>query len=147
MSAYICNPEHIGLIAAWAVKHKAVRGFSPDDMAREMMSRNIHAIDYRYPGVEERDRPGPTGMTDKELISEACRWALCYAINIPENVAPLTIAKLVDGYEYQACEHPEWDTCTARDWVNKIRVEVLSMLPGYDRAPWSWSEELAEAED
>jgi hypothetical protein len=111
------------------------------------MNENIRSVAHRYPYDKSGERPGPLGMTDEELVSEARDWALKYMIKLPENVAPLTIAKLVDGYEYQACGHPEWDTCTARDWMNKIREEVLSMLPGYDRAPWSWCEELAEAED
>lgn len=147
MSAFICNPEHIGLIAAWATKVDSVIyslvGDTKKDTAirvAEILAReNIASVAYRYPNDKEGERPGPMCDTDEDIVKEACFWAEKYLEEgIPLDVAPLTIAKLTACLQYQSCEHPEWEQSAARNQANYINEHILRTLPGYARAPWEW---------
>lgn len=149
MSAFICNPEHIGLIAAWATKVDAVmyalvRDSKEDTaihVAKILAWENIVSVAYRYSNDKEGEGPGPMLDTDEDIVKESCVWAEKYLKEgIPLDVAPLTIAKLIACLQYQSCEHPEWEQSAARNQLNYINEHILKTLPGYDRAPWEWSD-------
>lgn len=40
-------------------------------------------------------------------------------------------------YEYQACEHPNWEGSQARAFVEALRHRLISRLPGYSTGPWA----------
>jgi len=46
------------------------------------------------------------------------------------------LAKQVDCYSYQACEHPSWEESRAHAICESIRYNLLSQHPDYDEAPW-----------
>lgn len=152
MSAHICQPEHIGLLAAWATLNncslrelqRGDRISTAQNIAQDLARENIKSVAHRYPDDKDGERPGPCGLTDAKIIEGACLWAEHYLTNgFPEEVAPLTIAKLADCLEYQSCEHDGFKTSRAQRQINEIRTRVLSLLPGYDRAPWAWDDNSA----
>jgi hypothetical protein len=51
---------------------------------------------------------------------------------------PVTVLKLIDSYEYQSCEHSGWKESQAKRVCDQLRKLVISKLPGYDEAPWSF---------
>lgn len=149
MSAFIVQPEHAGLLAAWAVHHHcALRELESGDslitaqnVARDLIAENIKSVAHRYPNDKDGERPGPAGLTDAQITEAAVLWAGHYhQKGLPEDVAPLTIAKLADSLEYQSCEHEGFKTSLAQRQINEIRTRVLSLLPGYNRAPWAWED-------
>lgn len=52
-------------------------------------------------------------------------------------LVPVAVLKLIDSYEYQACEHPEWETSEAHAFCSALRRALIHELPGYDEAAWS----------
>ena len=148
MSAFIVQPEHAGLLAVWATQNNsALRELEKGEplltaqaVAQELIVENIKSVAYRYPGDTDGNRPGPC-LRDVQIVEAAALWAGHYQQEgLPENVAPLTIAKLADCLEYQSCEHEGFKTSLAQRQINEIRSRVLTLLPGYSRAPWSWED-------
>ena len=48
--------------------------------------------------------------------------------------------KALDCYEYQSCEHPEWETSEAFEFCRAMRNLLIGCLPGYDAAQWEWDD-------
>lgn len=145
MSAYLCNPEHIAAIAAFASSPRDTAnaviydwrlGSHKNDAAncaRELAMANIASVAARYPNDESGNRPGPCGMTDDSYIQTCGDIAMFYAMH-PTPLKPVDIIKMCGCYEYQACEAPNWsdsDACRQAQWiVNKAH----RLLPGWEDA-------------
>jgi hypothetical protein len=53
-----------------------------------------------------------------------------------------TIPELLNAvhcYEYQACEHPGWETSEAHAFCKALERRLISKLPGYNDGPWAIS--------
>lgn len=146
MSAYIVQPEQAGLLAAWAVHHRAgLRELEKGEplltaqaIARELIAENIKSVAHRYPADTDGNRPGPC-LLDAQIVEAAALWAGHYQQKgLPEGIAPIAVAKLADCLEYQSCEHESFKTSLAQRQINEIRSRAVTLLPGYDRAPWTW---------
>jgi hypothetical protein len=48
---------------------------------------------------------------------------------------PVGILRALNGYEYQASEHPGWRASEAREFCEALRGEMIRSLPGYDSFP------------
>ena len=46
------------------------------------------------------------------------------------------VLKATDCYEYQSCEHPEWPSSNAHDFIQALRKDAWRLLEGYEEAPW-----------
>jgi hypothetical protein len=49
---------------------------------------------------------------------------------------PVAVLKALDGFEYQSCEHPGWETSEAHSFCASLRKTAIRRLKGYDDAPW-----------
>ena len=138
MSAYICNPEHIGVLAAYAMRGSITkeRIFEVQELAKLLMSENIRSVAYRYPNDEDGCR-GYEGMKDKLLIRAAVDDAARFLQN-GTWLPALHIIKLCDALEYQSCETPDYEHSFAYRQLMKIKSIAICNLPGYDEAPWSY---------
>lgn len=57
---------------------------------------------------------------------------------VPTPKMPLVhVLSLCMGYEYQACEDPDWHKSEAYAIVQKIKDQCIQFLPGMDDAPWT----------
>lgn len=90
----------------------------------EMLRRmNFASVDYRYRRAGEWDAceyPAPY------------RWAEMRA-----RVDLVTALKAVHCYAYQSCEHPSWEGSSAQAFCRALEHHLVTMLPGYDAAPWA----------
>lgn len=149
MSAYICNPEHIGLLAAFAAGNtheksvihewRAPSGSIEADAmscAEGLAKANIASVAYRYPQDRDGSRPGP-GLYDAEIIALARLWARHYATRLPA-LPPMHFYSLANGFAYQACEREDWPASLAARQINWIKDKAAKRMPGADDAPWSW---------
>ena len=85
-----------------------------DMLGGALVAENYASVNYRY---SENDAP------------EAYTYARgSRALTLVEGF------KALDGYEYQACEHPGWETSLAHTFVNALRSNLWRVLPGYDGA-------------
>ena len=148
MSAYICNPEHIAALAAFAVKHECIisawraGGNSRLEQARltagKMMAENVRSVATRYPQDVSGQRPGPC-MEDAALIQRAAELAEHYVFN-PPKLTPVAILKMVHGYDYQSCETEDWRDTLAYRQAQCITGQAIRLLHGYEAAPWSFED-------
>jgi hypothetical protein len=160
MSAYIVDPAHIDVVLSVAIngpKDRATRhpgdAWNPpyvdelledrsgplrredaEDAGRALLAECVESVRYRYPGDAPlpgpliTPRPGEYEWTDFGRLLSAVE--ACCAI---------------DGYEYQSCEHPGWQTSGAFWFCNRFRRALIGAMPGYESAEWHWTAEMAMA--
>ena len=146
MSAYIVDRNHIRFLVASALHvnergrfhdygfrwHDGKSGHQLDQynatrIGQMLWDECINSVKYRYPEPNEHGLPGPIEET---FIYE----------HIPPGPSfeptPAQIIKAVRCYQYQSCEHPEWETSSAHAFCNELIMGITSLLPDYEEAPW-----------
>ena len=160
MSAYICNPEHIGILAAYAATNDCAiyewrQGdaiLTAQNVAKGLALENIRSVATRYPNDKDGERPGPC-LKDADIV-EACQiyagyfaeklsGAIVMAEDVPEGIQ---ILKLAQSLDYQSCETDDWPLTLAARQLQWITSAVIRRLPGYDEAAWSFDKRLPEVE-
>lgn len=158
MSAFICQPEHFGILAAltifpdqqghtaalpeWVVPGDPI--LTAQRVARELAAENIRSVAARYPDDKDGDRPGPAGLTDAQILEAAALWAGHYVANgDAAEVGQATRLKLCDCLYYQSNETDDWKISKAFKQLKQIRGTTIGTVPGYDRAPWGWDDHTA----
>ena len=160
MSAYICNPEHIGILAAYAAVNdcaiyewrKSTNILTAQNVAKGLALENIRSVAHRYPNDKDGQRPGPN-LKDADIV-EACQiYAGHFAkrlggvIVMAEDVLePLQVIKLVRSLDYQSCETDDWETTLAAQQLRWISDSAINHLDGYADADWSFTGSLPEVE-
>ena len=160
MSAYICNPEHIGILAAYAATNdcavyewrKNTNILTAQNVAKGLALENIRSVAHRYPDDKDGQRPGPN-LKDADIV-EACQiYAGHFAkrlggvIVMAEDVLePIQVIKLVRSLDYQSCETDEWEMTLAAQQLRWISGDAISRLDGYEDAAWSYEGSLPEVE-
>lgn len=143
MSAYLVNRYHIDMLIKAGLKQdhshplgwKGPEGWASltrqtvDRAGRMLWTENLKSIAYRYPDDESGERPGPIGLTDFEIAAYA--WT-----DHQHDISAVQALKALDCYEYQSCEHPEWDTSEAKTFCESLHSHLIGLLPGYDEAAW-----------
>jgi hypothetical protein len=56
---------------------------------------------------------------------------------LPKPYSPVAVLKAVQGYAYQACEHPGWRDSEAFAFCEYLTTEYIMQLPGYEDAAWA----------
>jgi len=160
MSAYICNPEHIGILSAYAaVNDCAIYRWRMSDsiltaqnVAKGLALENIRSVAHRYPNDKDGQRPGPC-LKDADIV-EACQiYAGHFAkrmggaiVMVEDVLEPVQIIKLVRSLNYQSCETDDWPLTLAARQLEWIMGEAISRLDGYEDADWSFTGSLPEIE-
>ena len=96
------------------------------EVGQMLWSENVASVRYRYPDCTD-ELPGPIG--------ESC----IYEKHEPafyRTVDPVAVLKACDCYEYQSCEHREWEVSEAHAFIMALRSRAIHALPGYDEASW-----------
>lgn len=153
MSAYVVSKETIDRIVQLAVEGPSAVPVSPDTawrfgwymadrperwayadhesadkIGQLLISECVRSVRYRYPEDSFDDLPGP--------IEKG--YALDYRYSRPaRRLTAIEGLKLLDGYEYQTCEHPQWEASEAHAIRSYLRDMLISRLPGYSEAAWA----------
>lgn len=53
---------------------------------------------------------------------------------------PLAVLKAIACYEYQSCEHEDWEESESYRFCQSLRKAAINKLPGYDEMPWEIDE-------
>lgn len=147
MSAYIVNKDHILYLVEAAMSprlnpchghfswffHSTQSLYAGDyegaaKAANMLWHENIKSVAYRYPNDKPEELPGPVGETF-EIESHDFSWT-------GFSIDPVQVLASCDCYEYQSCEHPEWETSQARVFLNALRKHAWRSLPGYEDTTW-----------
>lgn len=142
MSAWIVSKRHIDymLSAGLALDpHGPLRWFVPvgatvpeggarvewRELTRETAGRvgvmlwaeNFKSVGHRY------------GESDTETeLYEFARYR--------GEVEPVQVLKAIECFEYQSCEHDEWERSEAHAFCEALRHAAINRLPGYEAAAW-----------
>jgi hypothetical protein len=153
MSAFIVGKPHIDALVTVAVhgpkdgegrwdsfryyyhdgKSHDVNTAAANAIGSMLWQENYASVEYRYP--DTADLPGPCDLTAAEVLTY--HWQKTRIPTIAEAI------KALDCYEYQSCEHPGWETSQAKAFIARLTDALTSVLPGYDAAPWEWTDEPA----
>lgn len=131
MSAFMVGPTHIDALLT-AGMHRAYTNYGPlgyvatepnyshnngrveltretaDRMGAMLLGENQRSVNHRY---------------SEDEIEEV------YTFRRMEGYPhPLVILRAISCYEYQACEHPEWETSEAYRFCEALRYAALSIL-------------------
>lgn len=127
MSAFIVSRNHIHyLVAAYQHYGEFLPERNSTELGNLLWQENIKSVQYRYHGEPLEVLSGPGG--------DDYRYKYKYPPPMPLN--PVIVLKLAASFEYQSCEHPEWEQSEAYSVVEAIKSAAIHHLPGYEKAPW-----------
>jgi hypothetical protein len=152
MSAYVVDKAHISAmlraaqalamrdrtVFMWYTEQKGelqlkrLTTENADQVGQMLLDENIKSVMYRYEDSEVTDLPGRTNA--EYLVPFKYRM-------MGRTPTPVEALKLCHGFEYQACEHPGWRTSEAHAFVESLIGSASRHVPGYDDAPWEWTDE------
>jgi hypothetical protein len=136
MSCNVVSDRHIDHVVT-AIIQAELMAATPDEIGRALWRENLASVAYHYPDDKDGERPGPIDFRDADV--DTYTW---------QETAPLTAAELnatLAGYEYQSCEHPEWDDSPLRAVVAKLRDPIRN-LEFPDGPSWDWPSRAWEAQ-
>lgn len=140
MSAWIVSAHHIDALAGAATRPNAFGHLryryngharecrDPDAIGRILLAECVKSVQHRYPDDSDVELPGSAARPDT------------YWYRTPDSHAPVVLLKAIDCYEYQSCEHPDWEKSEAHAICDALRDRLIGQLPGYDEAPWGIEE-------
>lgn len=134
MSAFVVSQKHIEYLVGAAWRYGSIDRGAPDvvEYTAAMLDReNRVSVAHRYPTAEIL--PGAAEV--------AAQWAEVArttfdVVAVSRRIDPVTLLKQLACYEYQSCEHPQWEASKAHALCQRIRGAAIASLPGYDVAPW-----------
>lgn len=143
MSAFICSQEHIKQLVLYAIENDQyghlVKKYGNGDgllaantLANILYAQNVRSVAERYDDVDFECLPGPIQKPEVIQITEWDR------VKVTD---PVWILKMCACYEYQACETDDWYDTEAFRIIDEIRSIAVQSLPGYEEAPWEYTEE------
>lgn len=152
MSAYICNPEHFGILAAYAAAHDCAlydwknvdKRITAQNVAKNLALENIRSVAYRYPNDKDGERPGPC-LKDAQIVEAAAIYA-AYFVDHPQAIRPMQIIKLCDCVDYQSCETPDWITTKAWRQLEWLKSAALHNMPEYNTGQWLFDKTIPAIE-
>ena len=144
MSAFVVSKSHINAIimAGMAVRYKPLSWYHGDErfvltdetadrVGQMLLDECVRSVSYRYDDTGIASLPGRTNA----------EWLMPFQCHPTcNNPTPLQALKLIGCYEYQSCEHPEWETSEARSFCEALRTHTICRLPGYEEALWTWED-------
>lgn len=144
MSAFVVDKAHINALvnAGLAVRYKPMHWYdkdgghvlqpdNADEVGQMLLDECIRSVGYRYQNDSITTLPG---RSDAEYIL-LFKFKLSYDL-----LPPVVILKLISCYEYQSCETDDWKDSEAYAFCQALRSATISRLPGYDEAPWEFTE-------
>lgn len=123
MSAYMMDKEDIQQIIAVALHGPSdAQNWTPtiqpnqaDDLGDMLVLENLSSIHYRYPDT----------VTNPEGTPGPCEqyWLKPFAFELPAEIVSRDGAQqIIKSYQYQSCEHPEWEKSDARTFSESLHA-------------------------
>lgn len=133
MSAFLVGRNHISFLIYAALEysrggsftyghsaagHKTLTIDNASSTGNMLLLENYKSLECRY---EER-------ADEREVFGEYLEHVY--------DLDAVQVLKAVGCYEYQACEHDDWEASEAHAFCEALRHVAISHLPGYDAAEW-----------
>ena len=149
MSAYICYPSHIGLLAASYCEGNKfatpeIKRGEACRVAHVLAQQNIESVAHRYPDSKDGTRHGPVFIAgegnDQAIIDLSVAWAAHYSSR-KVAASPIEIIKLAHALDYQSCETDDYERTYAAKYIQQIIYAQTRKLKGYEEAAWEWADQ------
>lgn len=108
------------------VDHDAV-----DSVGAMLVTENVRSLRARYPDIPD-DLDGAPGPIDNAFAVEAVNGKYHFARTQDFEVGEILAA--ITCYEYQTCEHDEWEGSDAEAFCKYLREAMCRKVPGYEGA-------------
>jgi hypothetical protein len=139
MSAYVCNPTHVALLAVRTAAWTKTWG-NAKTVATILAKENLRSVEARYTDITEAAQDF-LGMSNAEYIRQ-CE-ELAADPNIEFHTLPMhRIFGMANCLEYQSCEAEDYRSTEAAAIVNflmlkaaRINFEVQKLEPGWEFDP------------
>jgi hypothetical protein len=139
MSAWIVSKTHIDALVQAGIEDELVRPAEADEFGRLLWRENLASIHFRYPDtVESGSYPGPIDFKASD-VDEYTYEPLEGEAGISRQ-APSVVRQTALCYDYQTCEHPEYNGSAARWFIVK-----LTGLTAHDEADGPWGTDNRDA--
>lgn len=116
MSAWLLSKDEIDVLVHWLHKTGVSRAL-PDDLGKMLWSENYKSIRYRY--GDNVKRPSYTYATPRPRHYRDGRFF------DPDDIDQAL--KMCLFYDYQTCEHPQYDASRACRMIHKL-IKVLDNM-------------------
>jgi hypothetical protein len=136
MSAFIVSNDHIDYLVSAALTYGRggyvkygdvyISSQNANETGARLISENTNSVQYRYPDEPINALPGPIATV----------YAIDYKYRPFLHVTPVQTLKALSCYEYQSCEHPGWETSSAKRFCDQLRNAAIRALSGYDDAQY-----------
>jgi hypothetical protein len=126
VSAFLCSATHLStLVNALDVAPKSdrprdFRDTDPRVLFRTLLDENLASLDEKY-----------GEGTDIEFAN---RYK--YDPLAGRGIPVVGLLKAINCYEYQSCEHDDWEKSQAYRFCDALRKMLIRELPGYEEAVW-----------
>jgi len=134
MSAYLVEKNHVLFLAAAARKFDTYVYHSGASVRYDRNTSDLHVAALATELWKENQKSVNYRYTESDTVEEIT--AADVRANVWSKIDPAQVFKAIDCYEYQACEHPEWDDSFARHFCEYLRRRAGAKLAGYDDAAW-----------
>jgi hypothetical protein len=123
MSAFLMSAEDLAAIAR-EIARTTDNAVDAEMVFGLLLDENLKSVGYRYP--------------DATRISDWCEGEGAYTFEmIPEASHTATeLDEMVRSYQYQSCEHPEWQESTAYKATTLLRALLESRVKAEAQAEW-----------
>lgn len=149
MSAYVVDQSHVNFLIeaayemarrdhgsnfSWYHDASQDRHYLPaGDMLRAaevgqmLWDENVKSVRFRYPDSGD-ELPGPVKHNGYHFDR--------FRFTTFSEYTPANVLKACHCYEYQSCEHPEWDTSDAKAFCTALCKCAERQVDGYEDAEW-----------
>lgn len=126
MSAYMIEREAISFLISAAQHWRSIPycDWTAQNIGTMLFEENRKSVAHRYPSEPSMASAPPYEWHEPCHV----RWN--------ESELVVQVLKTIVCLEYQSCEHPEWDSSPAARWLDRLRSEAITHLPGWDAAEW-----------
>lgn len=142
MSAFMCSDDHLRVIAIVATyRHSAYRHSGAVDLAaandaiKDLWNANCASLRERYGARAGEHFPAIETVPPSVSTVDFTR------LDRARSLAPVTVIKLTQSFEYQACEARTWPESEGYRVTQAALANAIRRLPGYDDAPWALEHE------
>jgi hypothetical protein len=110
MSAWVVSKAHIDALVNAAAQFGVIASKGEANAAgRLLWAENVRSVNYRY---DEESEPPEYKIQTTEAAFRAA-----------------AVLRVLDCYEYQSCECPDWEKSQAFAWCARLRAAALGRLP------------------
>jgi len=103
-----------------------------NEVGRMLLTENVRSVCYRYnEPMDSANLPGPVGFS----LAEAT-FGYFHVVEYTHLLTPVATLKALACYEYQSCEHPDWEGSESKAFCDALRHAAINALPGYEEADW-----------